>query len=60
MLDNGSDATLAMSIGGVYLNSVSSKTSIDQLTEAADHVMYGIKRDGKAGMKFEMLSRKAA
>lgn len=59
-LGNGNDATLAMSIGGVYLKSVSSKTSTNQLTEAADHVMYGIKRDGKAGMKFEMMNRKAA
>ena len=59
-LDNGTDATLAMSIGGVYLNRVSSETTIGQLAEAADHVMYGIKRDGKAGIKFETMNRKAA
>jgi diguanylate cyclase (GGDEF)-like protein len=59
-LGNGHDATLAMSIGGVFLEHVTNATTADQLADGADHVMYGIKRAGKAGLKFEALKRKAA
>lgn len=59
-MDNGSNATLAMSIGGVFLEHVSNATTTDQLTEAADQVMYATKRAGKAGLKFEAIKRNAA
>lgn len=59
-LGNDSEVNLAMSIGGVFLERVSNTTSTDQLTDAADQVMYAIKRSGKAGLKFEKLNRKAA
>lgn len=59
-LGNGHEASLAMSIGGVFLERVTNTTTANQLTDAADHVMYGIKRSGKSGLKFEALKRKAA
>ncbi|MEO0475918.1 MAG: diguanylate cyclase [Planctomycetota bacterium] len=59
-LGNDAQATLAMSIGGTFLQTVTNKTAIDTLTDAADKVMYTIKRAGKAGLKFEAMNRKAA
>jgi len=59
-LDNGDQATLAMSIGGVFQGRVSSTTTTDDLTAAADQVMYSIKRAGKSGLKFEAMTRSAA
>lgn len=59
-LGNGFNANLAMSIGGVFLERVANTTTTNQLTDAADKVMYGIKRAGKAGLKFEPMNRKAA
>ncbi|MBX2850321.1 MAG: GGDEF domain-containing protein [Phycisphaeraceae bacterium] len=59
-LGTESKATLAMSIGGVFLERVTNTTTADQLTDAADQVMYRIKRAGKAGLKFEAMKRKAA
>lgn len=59
-LGNDIQATLAMSIGGVFLEHVSSRSTVEALTRAADQVMYEIKHAGKAGMKFEKLKRRAA
>lgn len=59
-LDDGHEATIAMSIGGVYLKHVTSKARIGEFINAADQMMYGIKREGKAGMKVEAMPRMAA
>lgn len=59
-IGNVEKVNLAMSIGGVFLEHISSTTTTEQLTDAADQVMYGIKRSGKSGLKFEPLNRKAA
>lgn len=59
-IGDGENARLAMSIGGVFLERVAAATTPDHLTHAADQVMYAIKRTGKAGLKFEMIKRKAA
>ncbi|MEM9108833.1 MAG: diguanylate cyclase [Planctomycetota bacterium] len=59
-LGHTQQAKLAMSIGGVFLSHVSSSTMTADLTEAADQVMYTIKRGGKAGLQFEKINRKAA
>lgn len=53
-------AMLAMSIGGVFLEHVNSRTTVGPLAQAADQVMYEIKHTGKSGMKFEKLKRHAA
>lgn len=52
-------ATLTMSIGGVHLTAVPKDTSPADLLDAADKVMYRIKRNGKAGLNFEAMSRAA-
>lgn len=59
-LSSGQAATLAMSIGGVYQQKISQATTTTHLADAADRVMYGIKRTGKAGLKFEAIKRHAA
>lgn len=59
-LGQGTETALGMSIGGVYLNRLSRKIAIEQLLDAADQMMYSIKREGKAGIRFERMPRKAA
>ncbi len=56
----GQQATLKMSIGGVYLDSVTSATTPDALLDAADKVMYRCKQGGKSGLKFEAIKKRAA
>ncbi|MFK7788593.1 MAG: diguanylate cyclase, partial [Phycisphaeraceae bacterium] len=59
-LDSGDTATLAMSIGGVFQARIGSSATTSDLAAAADQVMYAIKRAGKAGLKFEAMSRSNA
>lgn len=55
-----SQTQIAMSIGAVFLERVTSRTKTIDLTIEADQVMYGIKRAGKAGLQFEKIKRNAA
>jgi diguanylate cyclase (GGDEF)-like protein len=59
-LGNGREAALAMSIGGVFFERVTSQTTVQELADAADRVMYGIKHAGKSGLQFEKVKKSAA
>lgn len=59
-IDTDRSAKLGMSIGGVFLKRVSNSTTTEDLTNAADQVMYDIKHAGKSGLKFETMGKSKA
>jgi len=58
-LGNDEKTTLCMSIGGVFMQNVPRDTVTSDLVEAADKIMYGIKRTGKHGLNFEPMNKAA-
>jgi len=59
-LEQGGQAVLQMSIGGVFVHAVAQNTTPDALVQAADQLMYRTKRAGKAGLSFEPMKKTAA